>query len=50
MCEINRILPNLENSNVTLTSFFLSKPASPTENVQDFTGRNILCHIKSYVL
>ena len=37
-------------SNVTLTSFFLSKPASLTENVQDFTGRNILCHIKSYVL
>jgi len=37
-------------SNVTLTSFFLPKHASLTENVQDFTGRNILCHIKSYVL
>jgi hypothetical protein len=37
-------------SNVTLTSFFLSKSASLIENVQDFTGRNILCHIKSYIL
>ena len=36
-------------SNVTLTSFILSKTASLTENVQDFTGRSILCHIKSYV-
>ena len=33
-------------SNVTLTSFILSKTASLTENVQDFTGQNILCHIK----
>ena len=37
-------------SNVTLTSFILSKTASLTEKVQDFTGRNILCHIKSYIL
>jgi len=37
------------DSNVTVTSFNLSKTASLTENVQDFTGRNILCHIKSYV-
>ena len=36
-------------SNVTLASFILSKTASLTENVQDFTGQNILCHIKSYV-
>ena len=35
-------------SNVT-TSFILSKPASLTEDVQYFTGRNILSHIKSYV-
>ena len=32
-------------SNVTLASFILSKTASLTENVQDFTGQNILCHI-----
>ncbi len=31
-------------SNLTLTSFILSKTTSLTKNVPDFTGRNILCH------